>query len=445
MVRVMAQFKVENRIWDPAETMPRDELRRLQLERLKDCVRRVAHVPFYKEAFSSSGVSADSIRCLDDLRRLPFTTKDDLRRYYPLGFLAVGREKLARIHGSSGTTGKPTFVAYTAGDMDIWSNLCARFLVAGGLRPEHFVQIAFGYGLFTGGFGLHQGVEKVGATIVPASAGNTPRQIMLICDLNVQVLICTPSYALNIAEAARDQGMTPEQIPLKFGHFGAEPWSEDMRIRIEQELGIVAFNNYGLSEVIGPGVSGECTLQQGMHIQEDHFIVECVDPDTLEPVAMGEAGELVFTTITKEAFPVIRYRTRDIARLDDTPCRCGRTTVRMSRIIGRTDDMLIIRGVNVFPSQIEEALLRVEGTSPHYQIELSRPGALDQVTVRVEVRPEDFSDRMREMQALRDRIDREIHAITGLRMNVELVKPQSLERFQGKAKRVIDLRQMKVE
>ncbi len=445
MVSMMAQFKVENRIWDPAETMPRAELRRLQLERLKDCVRRVADVPFYREAFASTGVSADSLRSLDDLRRLPFTTKDDLRRYYPLGFLAVEREKLVRIHGSSGTTGKPTFVAYTAQDMDIWSNLCARFLVAGGLRPEHFVQIAFGYGLFTGGFGLHQGVEKVGAAIVPASAGNTPRQLMLICDLNVQVLICTPSYALNIAEAARDQGMTPEQIPLKFGHFGAEPWTEDMRTRIEQELGIVAFNNYGLSEVIGPGVSGECTLQQGMHIQEDHFIVECVDPDTLEPVAMGEAGELVFTTITKEAFPLIRYRTRDIARLDDTPCRCGRTTVRMSRVIGRTDDMLIIRGVNVFPSQIEEALLRVEGTSPHYQIELSRPGALDQVTVRVEVRPEDFSDRMREMQALRDRIDREIHAITGLRMNVELVKPQSLERFQGKAKRVIDRRQMKVE
>ena len=445
MVRAMVRFKIENRIWDLAETMPRDELRAIQLQRLKDCVRRVSNVPFYKDAFARQGVSADKVRTLDDLRRLPFTTKEDLRQHYPLGFLAVPRDRVVRVHGSSGTTGKPTFVAYTAEDIELWANLCARFLVSGGLRPEHFVQIAFGYGLFTGGFGLHQGVEKVGAAIVPAAAGNTPRQIMLMCDLDVRVLICTPSYALNIAEAARDQGMTPEQIPLKFGHFGAEPWTEDMRIRIEQELGIAAFNNYGLSEVIGPGVSGECTLQKGMHIQEDHFLVECLNPDTLEPVAPGEQGELVFTSMTKQAFPVIRYRTRDIARLDDSPCPCGRTSIRMSRIIGRTDDMLIIRGVNVFPSQIEEALLRVEGTSPHYQIELDRPGALDQVTVRVEVRPEDFSDRMREMQALRDRIDREINAITGLRMNIELVKPQSLERFQGKAKRVIDRRQLKVE
>ncbi len=441
----MPRFKVENRIWDPAETMPRGEMRTLQLQRLKDCVGRASNVPFYKEAFARQGVAADKIRSLDDLRRLPLTTKEDLRQHYPLGFLAVPREKVVRIHGSSGTTGKPTFVAYTAADIEVWANLCARFLVAGGLRPEHFVQIAFGYGLFTGGFGLHQGVEKVGAAIVPAAAGNTPRQIMLMCDLDVKVLICTPSYALNIAEAAREQGMTPEQIPLKFGHFGGEPWTEDMRVRIERELGISAFNNYGLSEVIGPGVSGECTLQQGMHIQEDHFLVECLNPDTLEPVAPGEQGELVFTSMTKQAFPIIRYRTRDIAWLDDSPCSCGRTTVRMSRVIGRTDDMLIIRGVNVFPSQIEEALLRVEGTSPHYQIELDRPGALDQVTVRVEVRPEDFSDRMREMQALHDKIDREIHAITGLRMSIELVKPQSLERSQGKAKRVIDRRQLKVE
>jgi phenylacetate-CoA ligase len=439
----MADFRVENRIWDPAESMPREELRKLQLQRLKDCVQRVSGVPFYKEAFARLGVTAESIRGLDDLRRLPFTTKEDLRQHYPLGFLAVPREKVVRIHGSSGTTGKPTFVAYTAADVDTWANLCARFLVAGGLRSDHYVQIAFGYGLFTGGFGLHQGVEKVGAAIVPAAAGNTPRQIMLMCDLNVEVLICTPSYALNIAEVAREQGLSPERIPLKYGHFGGEPWTEDMRLRIEEELGIAAFNNYGLSEVIGPGVSGECGLQKGMHIQEDHFIVECVNPDTLEPVAPGEAGELVFTSVTKQAFPIIRYRTRDIARLDDSPCPCGRTGVRMSRVIGRTDDMLIIRGVNVFPSQIEEALLRVEGTTPHYQIEIDRPGVMDQVVVRVEVRPEDFSDKMREMQALRDRIDREIHAITGLRMSIELVKPQSIERSAGKARRVIDKRQLK--
>ncbi len=438
----MTDFRVENRVWDPAETMPRDELRKLQLQRLKDCVRRVSGVCFYKQAFARQGVTADAIRTLDDLRRLPFTTKEDLRQHYPLGFLAVPRDQVVRIHGSSGTTGKPTFVAYTAADLDTWANLCARFLVAGGLRSDHYVQIAFGYGLFTGGFGLHQGVEKVGAAIVPAAAGNTPRQIVLMCDLNVEVLICTPSYALNIAEVAREQGLSPERIPLKYGHFGGEPWTEDMRVRIEQELGVAAFNNYGLSEVIGPGVSGECGLQQGMHIQEDHFIVECVDPDTLEPAAPGEPGELVFTSLTKQAFPIIRYRTRDIARLDDSPCPCGRTGVRMSRVIGRTDDMLIIRGVNVFPSQIEEALLRVEGTTPHYQIEVDRPGVMDQVVVRVEVRPEDFSDRMREMQALRDRIDREIHAITGLRMTIELVRPQSIERSVGKAKRVIDKRQM---
>jgi phenylacetate-CoA ligase len=283
----------------------------------------------------------------------------------------------------------------------------------------------------------------VGAAIVPAAAGNTPRQLMLMVDLDVQVLICTPSYALNIAEVARERGMKPEDIPLKLGHFGGEPWTEDMRVRIERELGITAFNNYGLSEVIGPGVSGECTCQEGMHIQEDHFLVECVNPDTLEPVPMGHPGELVFTAMTKEAMPIIRYRTRDIASLEQEPCRCGRTTVRMSRVIGRTDDMLIIRGVNVFPSQIEEALLRVEGTTPHYQIEVDRPGALDHVVVRVEVRPESFSDRMREMQSLRDRIDREIQAITGLRMDVELVDPQTLERSQGKARRVIDKRELR--
>jgi len=412
----------------------------LQLERLKQTLEQVANVPFYKKVLAENKVSPDSIKSLDDLRRIPFTNKEDLRQHYPLGFMAVPREQISRIHGSSGTTGKPTFVAYTAGDRERWANLCARFLVAGGLRSDHLVHIAFGFGLFTGGFGLHFGVEKVGAGILPAAAGNTPRQIMLLQDLAAEVLICTPSYSLQIAEVAQAQGIDPAQLPLKFGHFGGEPWTEDMRIEIERELGIMAFNNYGLSVPVGPGVSGECAARCGMHIQEDHFLVECINPDTLEPVRQGEQGELVFTSLTKEAMPILRYRTRDIATLDYSPCACGRTGVRMSRVVGRTDDMLIIRGVNVFPSQVEEALLRVEGTAPHYLIEVDRPGTLDEVKVHVEIRPQDFSDKMSQMQALRDRIDREIHSVTGIRMKVELVEPQSLERSFGKAQRVIDHR-----
>jgi phenylacetate-CoA ligase len=436
-------FPFENRTYDKAETMAPHRRRKLQVQRLREVVARVAEVPFYKEAFSRSRITPDSIKSLDDLRRLPFTAKDDLRRHYPLGFLTVPREKIARLHGSSGTTGKPTFVAYTAEDLSTWADLCARFLVSGGLRSEHLVHIAFGYGLFTGGFGLHYGVERVGAAVVPASSGNTPRHVMLIQDLRPDVLVCTPSYALNIADEARNQGLDPRELSLRFAHFGAEPWTEDMRIQIEREMGLLAFNNYGLSEVIGPGVSGECPARRGMHIQEDHFIVECLNPDTLEPVAIGERGELVFTTLTRQAMPMIRYRTRDIAALDDSPCPCGRTTVRMSRVVGRSDDMLIIRGVNVFPSQIEEALLRVEGTAPHYLIEVDRPGTMDQVTVRVEIRPQDFSDKMSQLQELHDRIDREIQSITGIRANVELVEPQTLERSLGKAKRVIDHRREK--
>ena len=437
----MKKFVCENQFFDKAdETMPREQLAALQAERLRATVQRVANVPFYRDAFARERIKPDVIRTADDVRRLPFTTKADLRDHYPLGFLAVPRQDILRVHGSSGTTGKPTFVAYTAEDVRTWSGLCARFLVAGGLRSGHVVHIAFGYGLFTGGFGLHYGVERVGAAIVPAASGNTQRQLMLIQDLQPEVLVCTPSYALTIADAAQQMGLDPASLSLKFGHFGGEPWTEDMRTQIEAQLGILAFNNYGLSEVIGPGVSGECPARTGMHIQEDHFIVECIDPETLEPVADGERGELVFTSLTKQAFPIIRYRTRDIASLDRAPCPCGRTTTRMSRVVGRTDDMLIIRGVNVFPSQIEEALLRVEGTAPHYQIIVERPGTLDEVTVKVEVRPQDFSDEMREMQTLREKIDRQIQSITGIRMKVELVAPQTLERFAGKAARVVDKR-----
>lgn len=439
-MEVKSPFIIENRIWDPIETTSREELRQLQLVRLRTCAERVANVPFYRNAFKRDSITPESIKSLDDLRRLPITAKADLREHYPLGFLAVPREKVARYHGSSGTTGKPTFVAYTRNDLKLWAGLCARFLTAGGLLPSHTVQIAFGYGLFTGGFGLHYGVEKVGAAIIPAAGGNTARQIALIEDLRSEVLVCTPSYAIYLAEAIRQDGFDPDDLGLKFGHFGGEPWTEDMRQTIENELKILAFNNYGLSEVIGPGVSGECAARSGMHIQEDHFIVECLNPETLEPVEPGERGELVFTTLTKEAMPLIRYRTRDIASLDDSPCDCGRTTVRMSRVVGRTDDMLIIRGVNVFPSQIEEALLRVEGTAPHYQIIVDRPGALDEVTVRVEMRPQDFSDRMSEMHALRSKIAHEIHSIAGIRAKIELVDHQTLERFAGKAQRVFDNR-----
>ncbi len=438
-----ATTELENIIWDTAELLPRKELTKLQVSRLRATVARVAGVPFYKQHFDRDGLGADSIKTLDDLRRLPFTNKDDLRQHYPLGFVTVPRGEIARFHGSSGTTGKPTFVAYTKTDLDMWAGLCARFLVAGGLRPEHVCHVSFGYGLFTGGFGLHYGIEKVGASIVPAASGNTPRHIMLIQDLQPEVLIGTPSYALQIAEVAAQQGIDPRSLSLKFAHFGGEPWTEDMRVAIEDQLGVMAFNNYGLSEAIGPGVSGECIYRTGMHIQEDHFIVECINPDTLEPVGPGEPGELVLTAITKEAMPLLRYRTRDIVTLSHSTCACGRTGVRMSRVVGRTDDMLIIRGVNVFPSQVEEALLRVEGTAPHYVIEIDRPGALDEVTVRVEIRPQDFSDRMRQMVQLRERIDREIHSVTGVRMNVELVDPMTLERSIGKAVRVIDHRKTK--
>ena len=437
----MNDFVCENRIWQPDhETMPGKDLRHLQLQRLRDVVRRVEHVPFYEEAFDEAGITHEDIQSLDDVRRLPFTTKADLRDNYPFGFLAVHREDLARIHGSSGTTGKPTFVAYTHRDLDNWSNLCARFLAAGGLRSEHTVIISFTYGLFTGGFGLHYGVEQVGASVVPASSGNTSRQLDLLQDLQPETMVCTPSYALYLADVARQEGLDPADLPLQYAHFGGEPWTDDMRERIEDELDILAFNNYGLSEVMGPGVSGECPARNGMHIQEDHFLVECLDPDTLQPVPEGEEGELVITTLGREAMPLVRYRTRDVASLDRSACPCGRTGARMSRVVGRTDDMLIIRGVNVFPSQIEEALLQVDGTAPHYLIEVDRPGNLDEVTVHVEVREENFSDRMSEMQQLREAIDRKIQSITGLRMDIELTAPRTLERTAGKSKRVIDHR-----
>ena len=442
----MSKFVVENRIWNPeAETMPRADLEQLQLSKLKETINRAGAIDFYYKKFKESGISSDSINSLEDIRKLPFTTKQDLRDNYPFGFFALPKSKLARIHASSGTTGKPTFVGYTHNDLELWSELCARFLTAGGLTSDQISQVAFGYGLFTGGFGLHYGIEKVGSAIIPASSGNTKRQIMLMQDAGVETLICTPSYALNIIEVIKEMGINPAEMALKYAHFGGEAWTEDMRLAIEEQLHVKAFNNYGLSEIIGPGVSGECAARTGMHIQEDHFIVECVNPDTLEPVAEGENGELVITALSKEACPIIRYRTRDLASLSTEPCPCGRTGKLMTRVKGRTDDMLILRGVNVFPSQIEEALLSVEGIAPHYLIEVSRPNNLDQAVVKVEITPEAFSDKMNEMQKFKERVDREIQTITGIRFKIELLPPQTLERSLGKAVRVIDHRNLKIK
>ncbi len=438
-----AEPAVESQIFDRAETMSRDQLAAVQLDRLRDTMQRAVTLPFYQRAFSASGVTPADINTIEDIAKLPVTTKVDLRDGYPLDFLAVPRADIVRIHGSSGTTGKPTFVPYNRNDLDVWSDLCARFLVAGGLKSEHVCQIAFGYGMFTGAFGLHQGIERVGAAVIPVSSGNTPRQIMIMRDLNADVIICTPSYACTLAEGAVAEGIDPKTLPIQFGHFGGEPWTEDMRECLEVGLGIKAFNNYGLSEVMGPGVSGECAYRCGMHLQEDHFLVECVNPETLEPVAEGEPGELIITTLTKQAMPMIRYRTRDICTITREQCACGRTTMRMSRVVGRSDDMLIIKGVNVFPTQVEEALLKVEGTTPHYLIEVDRPGSMDVVSVKVEITPGNFSDELKAMQQLHDAIDRAIQQVTGLRMKVELVAPKTLERSGGKAVRVIDHRREK--
>ncbi len=433
---------IENAFWQKEEEcMPRDELRALQLQKLRSLVARVyASVPAYTEALDKAGVKPDDICSLDDIRRLPFTTKADLRDHYPLGYLAIPRREVARFHGSSGSTGKPTFVAYSKSDMVHWADLCARFLYSGGLRASMTAQVAFGYGLFTGGFGLHQGIERIGAAVLPASSGNTARQLVLLQDMRPDYLICTPSYALHLADGIQSGAIDRSSLNLKGMFLGSEPWTENMRRRMEEGLGIYVENNYGLSEIQGPGVSGECAYRNGMHVAEDHFIVECVNPETLEPVAEGEPGELVFTTLNKEAFPLLRYRTRDISALHAEPCPCGRTSVRMDRITGRTDDMLIIRGVNVYPSQIETALLAIPEASPHYMIEVTRPTTLDEVTVHVELRPGGMADSISELNAIRDRIVSKISGITGLHMRVFLEQPNTLERFEGKSKRVKDLR-----
>jgi len=434
---------MERGIWSRDELLDQDALRALQLERLRRAVRRsYDRVGFYRRRFDELGFAPEDLRSLDDLARLPFTTKADLREEYPTGFWAIGRDELARVHGSSGTTGKSTLVAYSRRDMDVWADLVARFLVAGGVRPGHVAQVAFGYGLFTGGFGLHGGLERIGTAVVPVGGGNTRRQVTLLDDLKVDVLICTPSYALNVAEAADSMLVSAGALPLSLGHFGGEQWSEAMRGQIESALGITAYNNYGLSEVLGPGVSGECEVRAGMHIQEDHFLAEVIDPDTGKPVPDGQEGELVLTTLTREGMPVFRYRTRDITSLDRSQCACGRWFARMARVTGRTDDMLIVRGVNVYPSQIEEALLTVAGVLPYYAIIVERKGALDEMTIQVEVQAEVFSDQMKQMTELHEHIQAEILSVTGVRTHVQLLEPNSLERSAGKAVRVFDKRSL---
>jgi phenylacetate-CoA ligase len=433
-----------HRIFSPKyETISRDELRVLQLQRLQDTVMRVYYkVPFYRRKMDELKVTPDDIRSLDDIRRLPITTKIDLRDNYPFGLFAVPEREIVRIHASSGTTGKPTVVGYTRHDLDTWRELVARFVTAAGVTDEDTVQIAFGYGLFTGGFGLHYGCELCGASVIPASSGNTERQLMLMQDFKVTALVCTPSYALHLAEAGQEMGIDFKNLPLKWGLFGGEPWSDKMRDQIESRLNIIATDNYGLSEVIGPGVSGECLEKNGLHIAEDHFIAEILDKNTLEPLAEGNEGEVFFTSLTKEAFPVLRYRTRDLTSIIPEPCSCGRSLKRMKRVTGRTDDMLIIRGVNVFPSQIESVLMDIKGTEPHYQLIVERKGTLDTLEILVEVSPEMFVDEMKKMKAFQEYVIQRIHNVLGIGAKVTFVEPKTIERSAGKAKRVIDKRNL---
>lgn len=425
------------------ECMDREELRKVQLERLQQTVERVYHnVPYYRQAMQEKGIEPAQIKSLEDLACLPFTTKQDLRDNYPYGLFATPLSEIVRIHSSSGTTGKPTVVGYTRQDINTWSELMARSLSFGGATKEDVIQIAYGYGLFTGGLGVHYGAERIGTSVIPVSGGNTRRQIMIMQDYGTTILACTPSYALFLAEVMEEMGLTKDDMKLKFGIFGAEPWSNSMRKEIENKLGILALDIYGLSEIMGPGVACECPEKDGLHIFEDHFIPEIINPDTGEVMPEGSKGELVFTTITKEGLPVIRYRTRDITTLNYDKCHCGRTLVRMNRVSGRSDDMLIIRGVNVFPSQIESVLLEIGETEPHYLLIVDRIGNLDILEVWVEVSERMFSDEVRRLEQLEHRITREIESVLNINAKVKLVEPKTIERSEGKAKRVIDKRKL---
>ncbi|MGB2584003.1 MAG: phenylacetate--CoA ligase [Dehalococcoidia bacterium] len=429
-------------IRDPEhEKMPRKDLEQLQLERLQAKVRVVYEkVPFYRQAFKEKGVTPDDIQTLADLTKLPFTSKLDFRDNYPFGLMAVPHDQVVRIHSSSGTTGKPIIAPYTQGDIDTWSEIMARTLAAGGATKDDVIQNAYGYGLFTGGLGFHYGAERLGASVIPTSGGNTKRQILLLQDLETTVITCTPSYALILDETAKDMGIDLRDTKLRLGFMGAEPWSEQMRGDIEERLGILAINIYGLTEIIGPGVSVECPYKCGMHIAEDHFLVEVINPETGEQLPYGEEGELVITTLTKEAQPVIRFRTKDIVSLNPEPCDCGRTLVRMSRVTGRSDDMLIVRGVNVFPSPIESVLLAIEGVEPHYMIVVDRQHVFksDELEIWVEVSEEVFSDEMLKMEKLEQRLREEMDSVLGISAHIKLVEPKTIARTEGKAKRVVD-------
>lgn len=431
-------------IWDiEHETMPRADLQRLQQQRLQAQVATVLEkVPFYRQAFQEKGLTPAAVHSLSDLPQLPFTTKEDLRDNYPLGLAAVLPRQTVRLHASSGTTGKAKVVPYTVGDIDLWSEVMARTLAATGVTEDDVVHNAYGYGLFTGGLGFHQGAERIGATVIPMSGGQTKRQIIFLQDLGSTVLCCTPSYALYLAEVAEEMGIDLRATQLKIGIFGAEPWSHRMREEIQSKIGLKAYDIYGLSEIIGPGVSVECEHQDGLHIFEDHFLPEIVEPETGESLPYGERGELVLTTLTKEAMPVIRYRTGDVTSLNPETCACGRTLVRMEKTSGRTDDMLIVRGINVFPSQIESVLLQVKGVEPHYQIVVDRQHTLDDLEVWIEVSEEIFTDEIGRLEALQQELRTELHNVLGISARVKLVEPRSIQRSEGKAKRVIDRREV---
>jgi phenylacetate-CoA ligase len=423
------------------ECMDHDELRKVQSERLIETVERVYfNVPYYRHKMQEAGLGPESIRTIDDLGRLPYTTKQDLRDNYPFGLFAVPMSEIVRIHASSGTTGKATVVGYTRNDISTWSEVMARTLTSAGANRNDFIQIAYGYGLFTGGLGLHYGGEKIGASVIPISGGNTMRQIQIMHDFGSTMLACTPSYALYLAEAIQESGISREEFKLRAGVFGAEPWTENMRREIEDKLRIKAIDIYGLSEVIGPGVASECLFQEGLHINEDHFYPEIIDPETLQVLPEGSVGELVFTTLTKEGLPLIRYRTRDLTRLTREKCKCGRTMVRMEKCLGRSDDMLIIRGVNLFPSQVESVLLEMSEIKPHYLLIVDRVNNLDTLELKVEVDEAFFLDKISQLEALRKKIQDNLESSLGLGIKVTLVEPKMIERSEGKSQRVIDKR-----
>ena len=432
---------MENIIFNPAaETLSRDEIHEIQSRELRDVTRRVYdNVPFYRKKMDALGVKPEDIKTAEDIKYLPFTEKSDLRDNYPFGLFAAPQEQIVRVHASSGTTGKPTVAGYTQYDLDMWAELMARSLSCAGVNKKSIVHVAYGYGLFTGGLGAHYGAERIGATVIPVSGGNTQRQLMLLKDFGATALACTPSYAMNLADAMEREGMDMSQLKLEAGVFGAEPWSEHMREQLETRLHIKAFDVYGLTEMMGPGMAMDCVERCGLHVWEDHFLPEIIDED-LQPLPRNTEGELVITTLTKQGMPLLRYRTHDLSSLDDRPCACGRTHVRMRRVKARTDDMLIIRGVNVFPSQIEHSLLKIPGIAPQYQIVVDRKGSLDTVEVQVELDRTLIGDTVRDLEALNKRIVGQLASDVLISCQVKLCQPGSLPRSEGKAKRVIDNR-----